>query len=1380
MKHECTYCTARHWIEEAGSDGDFELCCKKGDAILEYLRPPPPVLRGLLDGTDPRSRHFRQHIRSYNSALAFTSVNATRDDRVDLRRGVQAFSIHGELYHLQGPLVPSSQEPPAFAQLFFYDPEYATDLRAGRNPRLNRTILQDLHEMLLEVRNPFIGLYKTARERLRTQEGNFRMVISPQMKLVVQAGADRRRENLPVADELAGIIPDEYEDIESRDVILAVREPGRNGPLLHRVPVTNAAYMPLHYVLLFPYGEHGWHWSIELANRRRHRQNLRFAQQPFYRFRLHERLREQSVLFFANRLFQQYVVDAYVACETTRLDWLRTHQDNIRADVYNGVADHLYLDDGLEGRDLGYRTVLPSSFTGSDRFMQQRFQDSMAIVRHFGKPTLFITFTANPNWPEVVAELKDDQHPIDRPDLIARVFRLKKKQLLADIRNGLFGKRIAHVYTIEYQKRGLPHMHLLIFMHDSADYLEIARIDEIVSAELPDAVTDPTGQLRDLILTQMVHGPCGPDFPDAPCMARKHPGAPLRCQKRFPKPFCERTKVNEDGYPDYCRRDNGQTFTVRKNGRDVVLDNRWVVPHNPYLLTKYRAHINVEICGSVQAVKYINKYVYKGTDRTTLAVNNSDDEITRYVQARYVSPPEAVWRLFEFKTHEEYPSVVQLAVHLKGQQTVYFKPHLTAAELAEKLDNSGSTLTGYFEYNMEHPDDPPYLYSEFPAHYVWNKRIRKWTRRQKGEAIGRMYHCSPISGDRFYLRLLLTVVRQAKSFEELFDFEGVTYATYKGACIARGLTEDDKEWYHCFDEAILFASARSLRTLFLTGLRQRETADPQAIWEKYKVHFCDDLAYKLSRESGFPLPLLNPHFDYGLFLLAEGLADQQQTLADHNLPANVWDWTRAHQQWAARGEIEDLTAKARIMIDQLNPDQQAAFTEITTAIATDPQTAHFYAQGQGGSGKTFLYKTLCYHYRGQGKIVLCVASTGIAALLLPGGCTSHSQFKIPIDLYQWSVSSVSKQSKLADLLRIVDLIIWDEVPMQHKFCFEVVHRLLTDLRGTTDGVLFGGVPVILGGDFAQILPVVVNGSRADIVSACLQRSFIWPRLKRISLRINMRVREGAYGPEFVNWVSNMPYDPEQEHSVKIPDYVNQPVEVVGLIDHVYPQEVMARAVREPGVFAGRCLLSTLNTTVTELNKQILGRLPGVIRTYSSVDTHVTEEGAENALHQYPVELLQKIDVASLPPSQLFLKIGTPLLLLRNLNQREGLCNGSRMVVTALRAHCLEVRLLGGDFDGQLRVIPRIKLKGDDKDLGIELTRKQFPVRLCFAMTINKSQGQSFHTIGLDLRIPVFTHGQLYVGISRTSSVAGLGILLPVENTGRTPNVVYPEVLLDIQ
>jgi ATP-dependent DNA helicase PIF1 len=217
---------------------------------------------------------------------------------------------------------------------------------------------------------------------------------------------------------------------------------------------------------------------------------------------------------------------------------------------------------------------------------------------------------------------------------------------------------------------------------------------------------------------------------------------------------------------------------------------------------------------------------------------------------------------------------------------------------------------------------------------------------------------------------------------------------------------------------------------------------------------------------------------------------------------------------------------------------------------------------------------------------------------------------------------------------------------------------------------------------------------------------------------------------------------------------------------------------DPSTFHRRCLLTTLNTTVTELNTHILIRLPGQLWTYQAIDILDTDNSGHD-VHELPVEQSQSIDLASLPPSQLLLKLGAPVMLLRNLCPQEGLCNGTWMVVTSLQTHCIEVRLLGGDFDGQLRVIPRIKLSVTDSSLGISFSCKQFPVCLCFVMTINKSQGQSFHTVGLDLQTPVFTHGQFYVAVSRTSSIEGLSILLPEHSGSKTLNVTYPEVLVDL-
>ena len=172
-------------------------------------------------------------------------------------------------------------------------------------------------------------------------------------------------------------------------------------------------------------------------------------------------------------------------------------------------------------------------------------------------------------------------------------------------------------------------------------------------------------------------------------------------------------------------------------------------------------------------------------------------------------------------------------------------------------------------------------------------------------------------------------------------------------------------------------------------------------------------------------------------------------------------------------------------IHTLNPEQRAAFDEIVQAVTTDSGQI-FFLHGPRGTGKTYIYNTLCYHLHGQGKIVLCVVSSGIAALLLNGGCTSHSAFKIPIRIHESSTCSITKTSDLADLIWNANLVIWDEAPMQHRHIHEAVDCTFQDIRNSN--APFGGLSIVFGGDFQQILPVIIKGSWPDVVNACMQRS----------------------------------------------------------------------------------------------------------------------------------------------------------------------------------------------------------------------------------------------------------------------------------------------------
>ncbi|KAI5404740.1 hypothetical protein KIW84_051774 [Lathyrus oleraceus] len=236
--------------------------------------------------------------------------------------------------------------------------------------------------------------------------------------------------------------------------------------------------------------------------------------------------------------------------------------------------------------------------------------DGMAIYSKVGFPDLFITFTCNPNLPEIQRDLNPLKlKPRDRLDSIARVLKMKFDNLLTYMtKKGVLGKVHAYMYTIEFQKRGLPHAHILIFLHPSNKYPEPSDIDKIISTEVPDSLKQP--KLYNLVKTHMVHRSCGLENPKCPCMKDG------KCSKYFPMKFQDVTIVNQRGYPVYIRRDNG--YTIEKNG--IKFHSVHVVPLNPSLLMKYEAHVNMEWCNQSTSIKYLLKYINKGSDRISTVI----------------------------------------------------------------------------------------------------------------------------------------------------------------------------------------------------------------------------------------------------------------------------------------------------------------------------------------------------------------------------------------------------------------------------------------------------------------------------------------------------------------------------------------------------------------------------------------------------------------------------------------------------------------------------------------------------------------------------------------------------------------------------------------
>nr|GEV39210.1 DNA helicase [Tanacetum cinerariifolium] len=366
------------------------------------------------------------------------------------------------------------------------------------------------------------------------------------------------------------------------------------------------------------------------------------------------------------------------------IDYIHDHKNDIRNDYLSGIYYAIKLGDS-DGSDCGGRLILPQSFTGGPRYMYAHYLYALAICRVHGNPTYFITFTCNVKWPEITDYIVDfpGVTTADRADIVDRVFEMRIHQFVKYLRDSKpFGNIIEIVYTVEFQKRDLPHHYkkyrnsdkspgkvipsdkspgkdkALVWIDKASRTQNQKEIDNYISAELPSEKVDPEGHR--VIAEFMIHGPCGEIYPTAACMKNNS-----RCTKHFPKEYYHNTYIDAAGFVHYRRRDTRITTTKQ----NIKLDNGYVVPYNLQLLKTFYAHINVEHCGWTMLIKYPFKYISKGTDKIAARITRNDtqnypdtsstsrqpqiviDEIKNYLDSRYIGPHEACWRLFKFDIH---------------------------------------------------------------------------------------------------------------------------------------------------------------------------------------------------------------------------------------------------------------------------------------------------------------------------------------------------------------------------------------------------------------------------------------------------------------------------------------------------------------------------------------------------------------------------------------------------------------------------------------------------------------------------------------------------------------------------------------------------------
>nr|XP_047122496.1 uncharacterized protein LOC100208098 [Hydra vulgaris] len=753
----------------------------------------------------------------------------------------------------------------------------------------------------------------------------------------------------------------------------------------------------------------------------------------------------------------------------------------------------------------------------------------------------------------------------------------------------------------------------------------------------------------------MIHGPRGILNPNSPCIKDGI------CTQKFPKEFNPHTVAIFNGYPRYRRVDNGRIVNIKGN----QVDNRWVVPYNPWLSKKYQAHINVEACMTIKSVKYLYKYIYKGHDCANVVINEqvNHDEIDTFLNCRYVSAPEALWRIFEYSLSDMSHNIIRLQVHLPDNQMIYFVEGEEQAAL-DRAAQRDTHLTAWFKLNVENEQARHYPYVEISYHFVCGSKHCKWKVRQRGsnKVIVRMYKVSPI-GEIFYLRMLLWHVRGTVSFEDLRTVNGTVFNTFREACSQLGLLQDDAEWRNTLTEAAATHLLNQIRQLFSIILTFCEPDDPLNLWNAFKDFMMEDYI----------------HHSMPPIIAEQATLRQIESIINQNVPQNEEE------------DVQVLIDEANRVRPLLNDNQRQIADAILSALCEQPnnenkQSRLFFMDGPAGCGKTFTYNYLIAETSSRHIITATAAWTGIAATLLKKGCTLHGLFKLPVPILENSTCNVTPNSIHGKFLRQVSLYLLDEASMIPKHALNAIDKLLQDVCNSK--FPFGGKVILMGGDFRQTLP--------------------------------------AEEEEFSQWLlklgcGTLPLkaDGSFRGCIEIPEQCllgeNEP-----LVDKIF-------GVAEEDDYAKRAILTPNNVDSLAINEEVLDRLPGVVKVYLSADSIETDY--LNEINNFPVEFLNSLTPSGMPVHCLKLKIGAVIMLLRNLVLKAGLCNGTRLIVRALQNNYIDGQVLTGVSVGKRVFVPRVQLTQSDSNLPFTLKRRQFPVRLAYSMTMNKSQRQTFDKNG---------------------------------------------------
>lgn len=796
----------------------------------------------------------------------------------------------------------------------------------------------------------------------------------------------------------------------------------------------------------------------------------------------------------------------------------------------------------------------------------------------------------------------------DRPDLCVQAFQAYFQAFIKDLTTtNVLGVNKAYVYSIEYQKRGGIHAHLIIWNENKLIDEKISFIDNIIHSHLPDSNKYPKTFKK--VMKHMIHDPCDVRQSDKKkCVCYKE----QTCSKKFPKSIVQETYINMEN-DIVMKRSLIEFVKFKKFG----INNSDVVSYNAHLLQKYNAHINVEPCKTSFAAKYLFKYIYKGYDYAKVKVDENN-EIEHYDVCRYISGMEAMFRIYGQKTAGFSHKIVKLKYHLEND---IFHEHI-------KKNGYKSMFIEYFNYNQNHDYCRQFNYLEFATKHIWKNGT--WIKRTYNKKVlSRLFFSSIKNKKRFCLRILLMHIKGPKSYLDLRTINGILYDSFEKACEAANLLNNSENWHDYFSEIVECQMPKALRKTFYAICANVMISNPRKIIDDFYKYFTEDIA------KDNDVDVRQELYD---ILYAE-LKELKVDIKNLNIfpESYVFKSNELNNKDTKNCNIE----KSLLLLNE----KQREFYDIITRNIKFNNSRTYFIEGFAGSGKTFLFKTIINWAESNNIKYKCFAPTGLASLFYDNSSTLHSGFSLPLLQHEEMESHMDINSQNAQELMKCKFFIIEEISMCIKYMLNSIDRLLKKIN--RNNLLFGGKTIIFGGDFKQLACVVPKSSEYAIFQASVKNTNFFEDITRMKLIENVRQKNKEFGDLLLN-IGNGQINDENE-CINLPDNF---VTKTPLVDVIYPDAV------DITDYKSRIILCPTNADVKYINELVLQKNPNEMKKLYGTDT-LNDNAYEK---QFANEYLNTLQSSGFPDYCLNLKIGAPIVILKNISVKDGLVNGTRGII----------------------------------------------------------------------------------------------------------------------